>query len=462
MNYRNKIMYFLGIGGIGMSALARWFKQQDAVIYGYDLHGSPLTDELIGEGMIVHFEEDISQLPENIDIVVYTPAIPSDNVELVYLKNKEVPIIKRAELIGKITKDYFTIAVAGTHGKTSISALTAHLLKYAGINVAAFVGGVCKNYSSNLILSESTDYLIVEADEYDRSLLRIEPNIAVISSMDKDHLDIYRDHDDIKTTFKEFAQKLPQNGVLIHNSKLMPFDGTPGKHVTYGTNPGSSIMASNIHVSKGKFVIDIETTMGKIENVEIQVPGIHNIENTLAAVAIAMETGLSLNEIQKGIITFKGVERRMDFRTAGEKTIFIDDYAHHPEEIKATISAVKQLYPNKKITGIFQPHLFSRTNDFSGKFAEELNELDELILMDIYPAREKPIEGITSQTILDKIKTTKGQIMDSGEIMKYLSNNPPEVLLTMGAGDIGLLAKKIEMILIATPATPQRGIHRLK
>lgn len=444
MNDRNKILYFLGIGGIGMSALARWYKQQDAAIYGYDLNSSPLTDELINEGMNIHFEANISQLPENIDIVVYTPAVPSDNIELVYLKNKGIPMIKRSELIGKITNDFFTIAVAGTHGKTSISALAAHLLKQAGVNVTAFVGGVCKNYNSNLILSKLTEYLIIEADEYDRSLLHIESNIAVISSMDKDHLDIYQDHEDIKTTFKKFARKLPRNGVLIHNSKIGPFDGIPGKHITYDIKNDASISASNIHVSKGKFVIDIDTEIGKIENVEIQVPGIHNIENTLAAVAIAIEIGLSLKEIKTGISTFKGVERRMDFRINNEKIIFIDDYAHHPEEIKATISAVKRLYPNKKITGIFQPHLFSRTKDFSDEFAVELSELDELILMEIYPAREKPIEGITSKTILDKVNNKNGRIMGEAEILEYLSDNQPEVLLTMGAGDIGLLVKKIE------------------
>ncbi|MBC8321661.1 MAG: UDP-N-acetylmuramate--L-alanine ligase [Bacteroidetes bacterium] len=443
MNYRNQIMYFLGIGGIGMSALARWFKQQGAHIYGYDLHSSPLTDELINEGMNIHFNADIGQLPENISIVVYTPAIPSDNIEIVHLKNLGIPIIKRAELIGKITKDYFTIAVAGTHGKTSISALTAHLLKYVGINVTAFVGGICKNYNSNIIISNSTEYLVVEADEYDRSLLHIEPNIAVISSMDEDHLDIYQDHEDIKTTFKKFAQKLPETGVLIHNSKLESFNNIRGTNITYGINNDASIFASNINVSSGKFVFDIDTKIGKIDNVEIQVPGIHNIENTLASVAIAIEIGLSLKEIKTGISTFKGVERRMDFRIVNENIIFIDDYAHHPEEIKATISAVKKLYPDKKITGIFQPHLFSRTRDFAKMFAVELNKLDELILMEIYPAREKPIEGITSKTILDKTNIS-GRVMGCDEILDYLSKNNPEVLLTMGAGDIGLLVKKIE------------------
>jgi len=444
MSNRNKIMYFLGIGGIGMSALARWYKQQGATIFGYDLNSSPLTNKLTSEGMNIHFDADINHIPKNIDTVVYTPAIPSDNIELVYLKKTGIPIYKRAELIGQITRDYTTIAIAGTHGKTSISALTAHLFKHNNVNVTAFVGGICRNYNSNLILSDSTDYLIIEADEYDRSLLQIEPNIAVISSMDEDHLDIYQNHDNIKTTFKKFAQKLPDDGVLIHNSNLDPFDNVSGKHITYGTTNSASIFASNIHISNGKFVVDIDSESGKLKNVEIQVPGIHNIENTLAAVAIAMEVGLSLAEIESAISTFKGVERRMDFRIVNESIIFIDDYAHHPKEIKATIAAVKKLYPNKKIMGIFQPHLFSRTRDFAKEFAEELNKLDELVLMEIYPAREKPIDGITSKTILDNVEKKNGQIMSSEVILEHISDNQPEVLLTMGAGDIGLLVKEID------------------
>ncbi len=444
MNHRNKILYFIGIGGIGMSALARWYKHQGAIIYGYDLVNSPLTDELINEGMIIHFDENINKLPENIDLVIYTPAIPSNNTELIYLKNKGISIIKRAEVIGQISKDYNTIAIAGTHGKTSISALIAHLLVHANINVSAFVGGICNNYNSNLILSSSTDYLIIEADEYDRSLLQIEPNIAVISSMDKDHLDIYQNHDDIKNTFRLFAQKLPQNGLLIHNSKLEPFDDAPGKHLTYGTNTNADIRASNIRVANAKFIIDVDTEIGKINKLEIQVPGIHNIENTLAAIAIAIKVGLSLDDIKSGITTFKGVARRMDFKIINNDHIFIDDYAHHPEEIKATISAVKQLYPDKKITGIFQPHLFSRTRDFQDEFAFELNKLDEIILMEIYPAREKPIEGISSQTIINKIKNRNVVQLTKEEILNHLSKEKPEVLLTMGAGDIGLLAKQIE------------------
>ena len=444
MNYRNKIMYFVGIGGIGMSALARWFKHHGAIIYGYDQNSSPLTDELINEGMIISFNEDISKLPKHIQTVVYTPAIPESNAILKYFKKSEITLYKRAQLIGIISKQFNTIAIAGTHGKTSISALITHILKHAGIQVSAFVGGICNNYNSNLILSDSTDYLVIEADEYDRSLLQIEPNIAVISSMDKDHLDIYQNHDDIKHTFMLFAQRLTKNGTLIHNSSLPPFDGTPGKHITYGANAKADIQASNIQILNSKFVIDVDTSIGKIEDLEIQVPGLHNIENTLAAIGIAMEIGLSTTEIKNGVATFKGVSRRMEFKINTSDYIFIDDYAHHPEEIKVTISAVKQLYPEKKITGIFQPHLFSRTKDFSDEFAEELSKLDNIILMDIYPARELPIEGISSYTILNKINNKNKRVFSKEEILTYLIDNKPEVLLTMGAGDIGLFTNQIE------------------
>ena len=448
MNNSDNIMYFLGIGGIGMSALARWCKHQGATIYGYDIQRSKLTDELINEGMKIHFTSDINQIPKNISIAVYTPAIAEQNIELKYLKSLGIPVLKRAELIGSITNSFFTIAIAGTHGKTSISALTAHLLKNSGINVTAFVGGVCNNYNSNLVLSESTEYLVIEADEFDRSLLHIEPDIAVISSIDEDHLDIYKDYEDLKSTFDEFAQKLPNDGSLIYNSNLGSMDCTHAKKITYNVKRDASVYASNIHIAEGKFVIDIDTKAGKMENVEIQVPGFHNIENTLAATAIAVEIGISLENIIAGITTFKGVERRMDFRISNSKTIFIDDYAHHPVEIKATISAIKQLYPNKEITGIFQPHLFSRTRDFASEFATELSKLDKLILMEIYPAREEPIEGITSLVILNKAINKNKQIMSKVEILEQLSKNPPEVLLTMGAGDIGLLAKEIETQLL--------------
>ena len=444
MNLSNKILYFLGIGGIGMSALARWCAHQGAMIYGYDLQPTKLTDELISEGMIVHFTSDISLIPKNIDFVVYTPAIPSDDIEYLHFIESKTPMIKRAELIGKISHDITTIAIAGTHGKTSISALTAHILKNANLNISAFVGGICRNYNTNLILSDSTDYLVLEADEYDRSLLQIEPNIAVISSMDEDHLDIYADKNDIKNTFIEFSKKIDDGGVLIYNSTIGPFDLSNIKKLSYSGGNPASIHASNIRITEGVYIIDIDANGTPIKNISIQIPGLHNIENTLAAVAIGLELGLTPDEIKSGIETFQGVERRMDYRIKNDRVIYIDDYAHHPEEIKVTVDTIKELYPNKKITGIFQPHLYSRTRDFAKEFAGQLSKLDEVILMDIYPAREKPIPGITSEIISDSIVGTKCQTLKPKEILNYLSNNNPQVVLTMGAGDINMMVEKIE------------------
>ncbi len=441
---KDNIIYFLGIGGIGMSALARWCMNQGAVIFGYDLQPGKITDQLISEGMNIHFTPNIDLIPDNISLVVYTPAIPVDNIEFQYLKNAGLPIIKRAELIGKITQSFYTIAVAGTHGKTSISALTAHIFKSAGLNITAFVGGICRNYNSNLILSPSTDYLIVEADEFDRSLLQITPDIALISSMDEDHLDIYNDHDDIKSTFTQFANKLDTGGILIHQVDLPQLKLHNTNHLTYGVDKSASVSGLNIRIRNGKFIIDVKSQSFEITDLELQVPGLHNIENTLAAISIAIGCGLTPESIKFGIESFMGVERRMDYRIINDETIYIDDYAHHPEEIKVTINAVKMLYPEKSITGIFQPHLYSRTRDFANEFAHELDKLDSILLMEIYPAREKPISGISSNTIMTKMKNRNCRIADADGIIENITNNKPEVILTMGAGDIGLLVKEIE------------------
>lgn len=447
MNLSNSILYFLGIGGIGMSALARWCAHQGAQIYGYDLQSTALTDKLQKEGMVIHFKSDVKMIPENIDFVVYTPAIPADNIELLHFRLQGTPMIKRAELIGKITQNVYTIAIAGTHGKTSISALTAHILKNAGLNISAFVGGICRNYNTNLILSEKTDYLVIEADEYDRSLLQIEPNIAVISSMDEDHLDIYKDKKDIANTFIEFADKINEDGVLIYNYSIGPFDGNQAKKISYSARNNTTIFASNIRIEVGEYVIDINTPSKKISDIHIKVPGIHNIENTLAAVSIAMELGISSSVIKQGIESFLGVERRMDYRIKNGSSIYIDDYAHHPEEIRSTVDTIRELYPKSSITGIFQPHLYSRTRDFAEEFAEQLSKLDHIILMSIYPAREKPIQGVTSEIISSKIVDSPCYIYNEEEILEYLTEKKPEVLLTMGAGDINLLVPKIENVL---------------
>ncbi|MBT3174331.1 MAG: UDP-N-acetylmuramate--L-alanine ligase [Lentimicrobiaceae bacterium] len=442
------ILYFIGLGGIGMSALARWCKHLGAVVYGYDAQPTNLTDELIEEGMFLHFEENTSMIPENIDYVIYTPAIPQSNIELKYFRNTKTPIFKRSEFLSLITEQFRTIAIAGTHGKTSITALTAHMLKNAGLNVSAFVGGICRNYNSNLILSENSNYLLIEADEYDRSLLKLNPLIAVISSTDEDHLDIYSDHNDIKSTFFEFGQRIKKNGTLIYNLSVGPFDKLSCEKMSYAVNPDANATASNIQLKNGKYHIDIKVEGLLIPEVRIQVPGMHNIMNTLAASSIGYLTGLSGDDIKSGIESFKGVERRMDYRLESSEIIYIDDYAHHPEEIKFTIETIKELYPEKKITGVFQPHLYSRTNDFANEFANELSKLDEVLIMPIYPAREEPIKGVSSSLIKNKMSNKNCVISNRNEVIQFLKANKPEVLITMGAGDIGTMVKEIETLFL--------------
>lgn len=442
-------MYFLGIGGIGMSALARYFNKAGKQIYGYDLTSTPLTDSLEAEGMVIHFTEDLNQIPDDIDLVVYTPAVPVENKEFIYLKAKGIPFIKRAQLIGQLSREHFTIAVAGTHGKTSISAIAAHVLKLAKLNLNAFVGGICLNYDSNLILSDKTDYLLVEADEFDRSFLNLHPDIAVISSMDADHLDIYEDKEDLQNTFRQFAGLLDNKGVFIRNISLPDFQLQGAKSLTYGIRSDADIRATNISVINGQFVFELWNGEDKIGEITMQIPGHHYIENALAAAAIGLQLGLSKKQIVEGLESFSGVERRFETKFNTDDRIFIDDYAHHPEEIKATISAVKMLHPDKPITAIFQPHLFSRTKDFADEFAAALSLVDQLILLDIYPAREKPIPGITSDSILSKVKITNKKRMGKNELLEYLRKDKPALTLTMGAGDIGLLIKRIEKALIA-------------
>jgi UDP-N-acetylmuramate--alanine ligase len=448
LNKINK-MYFLGIGGIGMSALARYFKNEGKQIYGYDLTSTPLTRQLEAEGMEIHYEEDLSKIPRDIDLVVLTPAVPAENAELIYFIENETPMIKRAQLIGQLSHNYFTIAVAGTHGKTSISAIAAHLLKSAGLNLTAFVGGICRNYQSNLVLSEKTDYLLVEADEFDRSFLNLQPDISVISSMDADHLDIYGSKEELVKTFKEFAGLLSKEGIFIHNKSLPAFNLSGIQTITYGILPKAGVRAVNIHIRNGKFLFDLETENQKIDGITMQIPGYHYIENALAAASIGLQLGLSGEQIKSGLESFAGVERRFEIRINQANRVYIDDYAHHPEEIKATISAAKMLHPGKKITVVFQPHLFSRTKDFADGFATALSEADQLILLDIYPAREKPIPGVTSDIILSKTKNTIKQILSKNELTEFLRKNKPELLLTMGAGDIGLMTKEIEKALHA-------------
>jgi UDP-N-acetylmuramate--alanine ligase len=442
-----KRVYFLGIGGIGMSALARFFKKQGADVYGYDRTRTPLTITLESEGMHIHYDEDVAQIPDNLNRIIYTPAIPKENKEYIYFTENGFELKKRAEVLGELSKEFFTIAIAGTHGKTSISSLAAHMLKAAGRNLTALIGGILKNYGSNYILSETTDILLVEADEYDRSFLQLQPDISVISSMDADHLDIYGDGNELKNTFIQFAEKLDKQGVLIYHNSLPELKQVVKKSVSYSARTIAACMAEKVHVENGNFVFDLVYDSVRIENIELAVPGLHYVENALAAAAIGFEVGLSPAKIKSGLESFEGVQRRFDYHIKTDELVFIDDYAHHPQELKVTIEAAKTLYPNKIITGVFQPHLFSRTQDFADEFAKALDGLDEIILLDIYPAREKPIAGVTSEIIFSKMKNQHKKLLKKNELINYLSGNKPEILITLGAGDIGLMLNDIETIL---------------
>ncbi len=429
-----------------MSALARWCHSLGASIHGYDLQPTKLTAELEKEGMIIHYNIDPDKIPENVDAAIYTPAIPKENAEYIFFAESDIPLFKRSEFLGDISKDYTTIAIGGTHGKTSISAVTAHILKNAGVNVSAFVGGICRNYNTNLILSRKTEILVVEADEFDRSLLRLKPDIAVISSIDRDHLDIYSDHDDIKSTFVKFGSGIKNKGSLVHHLSTGTFDSLNCNKISYSAQNKAPAKASNIRIKDGRYLIDIVIKEMFISNISINVPGLHNIENALAAATVSYLLGLSSEKIKEGIETFLVVERRMDYRFKDDNHVYVDDYAHHPEEIRSTVETLRNLYPEKNIVGVFQPHLFSRTRDFAKEFSTELSKLDKVILLDIYPAREKPIPGISSQTIAAEIKSIPCEILDKTELINYITNSKPEVVVTMGAGDIGLLVEEIEQI----------------
>jgi UDP-N-acetylmuramate--alanine ligase len=440
-----KQLYFLGIGGIGMSALARYFKMQGVEIHGYDRTPSALTLELENEGMAIHYHEDIGLIPALTELVVYTPAIPQSNKEFVYLREKGVPMLKRAQVLGKLTEGRFTIAVAGTHGKTSITSTIAHLLHSMGIAQTALIGGICKNFNSNMVAGIGENpVMLVEADEFDKSFLQLHPDIAVISSMDADHLDIYHDHRQMQETFQAFAKQLKPDGLLIKRHGL-PVNAN--KQMTYGLTENAEVRGYNIMIEHGQFRFDLNTQLATIKNTVIGVPGRHNIENALAAIAVVQALGKNVGLAAQHLASYSGVKRRFDMRVNRPDYVFIDDYAHHPEEIRACINAAREMYPGKRITGIFQPHLYSRTRDLLVGFAESLALLDQLVLLDIYPAREEPISGIDSALLLKSTNMENKHLIQKTEVTNWLALNRPEVLLTIGAGDIDRLVEPIEKMI---------------
>ncbi len=447
MKKENDRIYFLGIGGIGMSALARWFHRRGYSVYGYDAQPTPLTRQLEAEGMQIHYTADVSQIPENISRVVYTPAIPETQAEYRYFRSRGIKMLKRAEVIGEISRDVFTLAVAGTHGKTSITAMVAWILHVAGLPMMAFIGGIAKNFDANFILSEHPEYMVVEADEFDRSFLKLHPDLAVVTSVDADHLDIYAGLTDLQQAFVRFVRLLPADGKLIHHVKLSLFEQERCRRETYGYADNANLRAGRVRLEEGLFCFDVFRENDFLMTLRMLVPGMHYVENALAAVAVALSLKIEVPVIKKALESFSGVRRRFEYRIRREGRIFIDDYAHHPEELRVTLEAVRQLYPGKELTVVFQPHLFSRTLDFAEAFARVLGQADRLILLDIYPAREKPIPGVTSAMILEKTKAKEKRLLTKEQLLALLKTEKPELLLTVGAGDIGLMVDEIEQIL---------------
>jgi UDP-N-acetylmuramate--alanine ligase len=445
-----KHIYFLGIGGIGMSAIARWFIANGYSLAGYDKTATPLTDALQKEGISVHFSDDISLIPTDFlanpsqTLVVYTPAIPANHTEFNYLKDNGFQLMKRSQVLGLLTENFFTIAVAGTHGKTTTSSMVAHILKSAGKNVTAFLGGITQNYGTNFLVNEGTENVIcvVEADEFDRSFLTLHPDLTIVTSTDADHLDIYGDHAQLLESFQLFVSQLKAGGKLYQRKGLNLADCTPNDSLEYSLESGD-IYAQNLRIENAEMIFDIVYPAGIISNCTLLTPGFHNVENALAAAAVALQVGVSPELVKAGICSFGGVKRRFEYHIRSEKVVYIDDYAHHPTEIKAFLSSVKALYPTRKLTVVFQPHLFTRTRDFQAGFAESLSLADDLILLNIYPARELPIEGVTSDIIFQQV-TTQKTLCTKEEVMDLLIAKMPELIVSVGAGDIDTLIPKIK------------------
>ncbi len=435
-------IYFIGIGGIGMSALARYFHADKKYVAGYDKTKTEITDSLEKLGMEIHFEDTVANIPSRFlnpesSLIVYTPAIPKDNMELVYFKNNGFEVLKRSEVLGIITKNTFCLAIAGTHGKTTTTSILGHLLFECDVKVTAFLGGIAENYNSNLIL-KGNEVTVVEADEFDRSFLTLSPDMACITSMDADHLDIYGDAEALKRSFIQFSQKVKPNGKLFVRNGL-PLDG-----ITYGIEDDSDYTIENIKIENGAYVFDVVTPKTMLKNIQFNLPGRHNLSNALIALAMAVEYGCPSDQLAKALASYKGVKRRFSYQIKTENLILIDDYAHHPQEINAVYDAIKEMYPNKRTLAIFQPHLFSRTRDFADDFAKSLSQFDELLLLDIYPARELPVEGINSGWLLDKIKNPNKKLIAKKDISAEIEKSKATVVLTIGAGDIGEEVKLIK------------------
>ena len=441
-------IYFIGVGGIGMSALARYFVAQNKVVMGYDKTPSPLTNRLEKEGVIITFDTDLNPIkdlsPAN-TLVIYTPAVKVGNAQLDFFQTNGFELLKRSQLLGLISNQYKTLAVAGTHGKTTTSCLLAYVLNQSTLNINAFLGGISRDFDSNLVLNDNSEYFVTEADEYDRSFLQLSPDIAIITSLDADHLDIYGTPDEMVKNYQDFVRKIKPGGTLITKAAIAPILSIRDdiQVLTYGIDGDEDYMAMAVKVANGKYQFDVLTSEGSYSNLSLGLPGRHNVDNAVSVTAIAHLVGLSNQEIKDGLASFKGVQRRFDVHFASDKHVYIDDYAHHPSEINACVASVRELYPNRKLTAVFQPHLFSRTRDFMDEFADSLSQVDELILLDIYPAREEPIEGIDSAALLEKIALKSKETGHKEELLALLKNKEIDILLTIGAGDIDRLVEPI-------------------
>lgn len=446
-------IYFVGIGGIGMSALAKYFLSRKLVIAGYDRTESPITTSLSDNGCEIIYDDNEDLLPElfsdteikNRVIVVYTPAIPSDSRILGFFRQKQYSIFKRSEILGELSKNTDTLAISGTHGKTTVSTMTAHLLRQSHLDCSAFLGGISKNYDSNLIIGNSR-FTVMEADEFDRSFHRLSPLMAIVTSLDADHLDIYGDRENMIIAYNQFCAKIRKGGKLIVNARIRDRIIVPDgvECFTYGLNENADFRSYNVEHKGTYYSFNLQTPDRIIEDLHFAFPGLINIENFTAAISVALMCGVTEEEIRKAVPLFNGVKRRFDIRVNSPEHTYVDDYAHHPEEIRACIRSVREYFRGRRITGIFQPHLYSRTRDHADGFAAILDELDEPILLPIYPAREKPIEGVSSEMILERMKSPSGKIMAKEDIPAKLDMTKIDVLVTIGAGDIDTLVKPIE------------------
>ncbi len=430
-----KTFYFLGIGGIGMSALARYFVHLDKQVLGYDKTPTGLISNLKKLGIIVNFEDSIAAIDESKinpqdTMVVYTPAIPKDSIQLEYFREHGFTMLKRSEILGLITRNTTCFAVAGTHGKTTTSAILGHLLYECNVAMTAFLGGISKNYNSNFIY-KGNEVTVVEADEYDRSFLTLSPDFACITSMDADHLDIYGDHQHLVESFEDFSRCLKLNG------KMFVKTGLPIEGITYGVEDHSDYSATDVKIIHGTYHFNLETPSGLYKNFQFNLPGRHNLSNAIIALAMTVEYGCPLEQLAKALASFKGVERRFNYHIKTNDLVYIDDYAHHPTEINAVHNAIKEMFPDKKNVVVFQPHLFSRTKDFADDFAKELSNFDAVLLLEIYPAREKAMLGITSEWLMGKIQNPNKKLINKDDIVKEIKSLNPNIIVTLGAGDIG-------------------------